>query len=165
MKPLAGAHNWLKTALNGLKKRTILHSARTRPMWQVSLAALEYNIWVFILLSIVALRHSRWWPRLTTQMLKDCQTFRENPLVRVCRRQMHTDLCFSLNDSCACFQKFQANSVKGRRSHAGSLEHVGSETVQQNISCWMQKQPELIGQKTVTGGTVAFRVSLVIFYI
>ena len=29
----------------------------------------------------------------------------------------------------------------------------------------MQKQPELIGQKTVTGGTVAFRVSLVIFYI
>ena len=40
MKQLAGAHNRLKTALNGLKKQAIFHSARTRPVWQVSLAAL-----------------------------------------------------------------------------------------------------------------------------
>ncbi len=40
MNSLAGVYNHLKTALNGLKKQAMLHSVRTSPMWQVSLAAL-----------------------------------------------------------------------------------------------------------------------------
>jgi hypothetical protein len=31
MKPLAGAHNRIKTGLNGLKKQAIFHNARTPP--------------------------------------------------------------------------------------------------------------------------------------
>jgi hypothetical protein len=39
MKALAGVYNQLKTALNGLKKQAIFHSAHTRPMRQVGFAA------------------------------------------------------------------------------------------------------------------------------
>jgi len=78
---------------------------------------------------------------------------------------MDTDLCFQLDDSGSCFQEFQAYAVKGSRAETGSLEQVVSETVQQNISCRVQKQPELVCKKTVTGGTVAFRVGLVILYV